>query len=129
MTPRSLSISSGSKDTACAQSSRISSDRSITRRVVGGNLQLVDGLVEARVGVDVRAEAHAGRLQEGDDVLLREVPRAVEAHVLDEVREPALVVVFENRSGIDDEPELGATLAAACWRGGNTASHWAACRP
>ncbi len=79
-------------------------------RVVGGNLQLVDRLVEARVGVDVRTEAHACRLQERDDVLFREVARAVEAHVLDEVREPPLVVVLENRSGVDHEPELGATL-------------------
>ncbi len=58
----------------------------------------------------MRAEAHAGRLQEGDDVLLREVARAVEAHVLDEVRQPPLIVVFENRSRVDDEPELGAAL-------------------
>ena len=58
----------------------------------------------------MRAEAHAGRLQERDDVLLREVARAVEGHVLDEVRQPSLIVVFENRSGVDDQPELGAAL-------------------
>ena len=79
-------------------------------RAVGRNLQLVDRLVEAGVGVDVRAEAHAGRLQERDDVLLGKVARAVEGHVLDEVRQPALVVVFEHRSGVDHEPELGAVL-------------------
>ena len=88
----------------------MSSDRSTTAGIVGRNLQLVDGLVEARVGVDVRAEAHADRLHERDDVLLREVARAVERHVLDEVREPALIVVFEDRAGVDDEPELGAAL-------------------
>ena len=42
--------------------------------------------------------------------LLREVLRAVEGHVLDEVREAALVVVFEHRAGIDREPKLGAAL-------------------
>ena len=78
--------------------------------IVGGNLQLVDRLVEARVGIDMRAEAHARRLQERDDVLLREVSRAVESHVLDEVREPSLIVVFENRSRVDHQPELGAAL-------------------
>ena len=30
--------------------------------------------------------------------------------MLDEVREPPLIVVFENRSRVDDQPELGATL-------------------
>jgi hypothetical protein len=80
------------------------------RRVVGRDLQLIDGLIEARIGVDVRAEPHAGRLQKRDHILLREVTRAVEAHVLDEVCEPALVVVLENRAGIDDEAELGASL-------------------
>ena len=79
-------------------------------RIVGGNLQLVDRLVEARIGVDVRSEAHPGRLEKRDDFLLREVTRAVEAHVLDEVREPALIVLFENRSCVDDEPELGPGL-------------------
>ena len=79
-------------------------------RTVGGNLELVDRLVEARVGVDVRAEVHARRLQEGNPLLLGEVLRAVEGHVLDEVRQAALVVVFEHRPGVDDEPELGAIL-------------------
>ncbi len=77
---------------------------------VGRNLQLVDRLVEAGVGVDVGAEAHARRLQERDHVLLGKVTRAVEGHVLDEVRQPALVVVFEHRPGVDDEPELGTIL-------------------
>ena len=79
-------------------------------RIVGGNLQLVDRLIEARIGVDVRSEAHPGRLEKRDDFLLREVTRAVEAHVLHEVREPALIVLFENRSCVDDEPELGPGL-------------------
>ena len=60
--------------------------------------------------VDVRAEPHAERLHERDDVLLGEVQRAVEGHVLDEVREAALVVVFEHRAGVDHEPQLGARL-------------------
>ena len=38
----------------------------------------------------------------------REVLRAFELHVLDEVREPQLVVVFEHRAGLDDQPQLGA---------------------
>ncbi len=78
------------------------------RAVVGRNLQQVDRLVEAGVRVDVGAEPHPRRLQERDDLLLREVARAVERHVLDEVREAALVVVLEHRAGVDGEAELGA---------------------
>ena len=43
-------------------------------------------------------------------VLLGKVQRAVEGHVLDEVRKAALVFVFEHRARIDDEPKLGAGL-------------------
>jgi len=60
------------------------------------------------VRVHVRPKAHAERLHEAGDRLLREVERAVEAHMLDEVRQPALIVVFEHGAGVDDEPELGA---------------------
>ena len=42
------------------------------------------------------------------DALAGEVLRAFEQHVLDEVRQPLLVVVFEDRSGLDDEPQLHA---------------------
>ena len=56
-------------------------------RLVGRDLQHVDRLVEARERVEARPEPHADRLQERDDLLLREVLRAVERHVLDEVRE------------------------------------------
>ena len=38
------------------------------------------------------------------------VQRAVEAHMLDEVREPALIVVFEHGTRVDDEPKFGAGL-------------------
>ena len=59
--------------------------------------------------VHVRAEPHAERLHERGDVLPGEVPGAVEAHVLDEVRQTPLVVVFEHRAGLDHEPQFGAT--------------------
>ena len=80
------------------------------RGIVGGNLQFVDGFIEARVGIHVRAEPHAERLHEGGDVLSGEVQRAVEAHVLDEVCEPPLIFVFEHRARVDGEPELGPGL-------------------
>ena len=67
-------------------------------RVVGRDLEHVDRLVEARVGVDVRAEAHADALEVVDQLLLLEVLGAVEGHVLDEVGQPALVVVLQRSS-------------------------------
>ena len=82
-------------------------------RPVGRNLELVDRLVEARERVDARAELHADRLHERDDLLARIVLRAVERHVLDEVREPALAVVLEHGSGVDDESQLRALFRLA----------------
>jgi hypothetical protein len=79
-------------------------------RLVGRHRQHEHRLVERRVRVDVGAEAHAERLKERDRLLLREVACAVERHVLDDVREPLLVVLFEDGSGPDDEPQLRALL-------------------
>src|SRR6186713_17441 len=58
----------------------------------------------------MRAEPHAERLHETGDLLLGEMERAVEGHVLHEVRESALVFVFEHRTGLDGQPKLGARL-------------------
>ena len=77
-------------------------------RRVGRNRQDVDRLVEARVGVQVGAEPHTDRLQVLHEIVLVEMRRAVERHVLDEVREAELVLVLEHRAGVHDEPQLGA---------------------
>ena len=37
------------------------------------------------------------------------MPRALELHVLDEMRQAALVVVFQDGPGLDDQPHLGLT--------------------
>ena len=47
--------------------------------VVGRNLELIDRLVEAGVGIDVRAEPHPERLDERGDVLPGKMLGAVEA--------------------------------------------------
>jgi hypothetical protein len=108
MTPRSLSISAASNDTLCAQSSRMSSARSTTSGFSVGTWKHVHGLVEAREGIDARAEPHADRLHERHDVALREVLRPVERHVLHEMRQSLLVIVFHQRADVDDEAKLGA---------------------
>ena len=61
----------------------------------------------------MRAEAHPQALDEVDQRLLLEAPRPVERHVLDEVREPPLVVVLQHRAGVDHQPQLGAVLRVA----------------
>src|SRR5687767_14603090 len=58
----------------------------------------------------MRAEPHAERLHEVRDLLLRKMLRAVERHVLDEMGKSALVIVFEHRTGFDDETKLGSRL-------------------
>ena len=80
------------------------------RLVVGRHRQLVGRGVELRGRVEIRAEAHADRLEVVHDRGLGEPLRAVEAHVLDEVREAALVVVLLDGARVDREPEVRALL-------------------
>ena len=81
--------------------------------ILGRDLQLVDRFIEARVRVHVRAEAHAEALDEGGDVLAGEVRCAVEGHVLDEVGQASLVVVFEHGTGVHHQAQLGAAFRRA----------------
>ncbi len=82
-------------------------------RTVRRHGEHVHRLIERSVGIEVRAETHAYRLQIVYQLVLRKIPGAVERHVLHEVGEPELVVVLEHRSDVDDEPELGAALRTA----------------
>ena len=74
---------------------------------VGRNAQRVLRVVVARRRIRVRTDAHAERRQEVLDALPREVLGAFELHVLDEVRHTPLVVVFQHRTGLDDQTQLG----------------------
>ena len=66
-------------------------------------LKLIDRFVEGGVRVGVIAEAHPEALEILDHLAGGEILRAVEGHVLEEVREPLLVVVFHQRTRIDEE--------------------------
>ena len=79
-------------------------------RLVGRQLEHVDRLVEARIGVDVRPEPRADRFERRDQRSRLEMRAAVERHVLDEMREPLLVVGFLQRSGLDRQPQGHALL-------------------
>jgi hypothetical protein len=71
---------------------------------IGGDLEHVDGFVERRRGIDVRAEARADRFEERYQLARLEVLRAVEGHVLEKMREAALVRVFLNGARVDGQP-------------------------
>ena len=74
---------------------------------VGRHLQDERRVVERRECVQARPELHADRLHERRDLLAGKVLRAVEGHVLDDVRQPELIVLFEHRARVDHEAELG----------------------
>ena len=80
--------------------------------LVGRQVEHVDGLVEARVGVHVRAEPGAEALEVADELAGLEVGAAVERHVLDEVREPLLVVGFLERPRLHGQPQRYALFRA-----------------
>ena len=82
-------------------------------RIVHGDAQHVDGLVEAGVGVDVGTELHPDRLQVVDQLLLLEVLGAVEGHVLGEVGQTELVLILQDGAGVHHQAKLGAVLGGA----------------
>ncbi len=61
------------------------------RRAVGGHLKLIDGLIEAGVGVEIGAEPHADGLDVIHQLLLGEMASAVERHMLHEMGQTPLV--------------------------------------
>ncbi len=73
---------------------------------IGRHAQRVLRLVEACRRICVRAEAESERAEKIVDALSGEVSGALELHVLDKVRQAPLVVVFQDRAGFDDQPQL-----------------------
>ena len=74
----------------------------------GGHVRdVVDGLVDAGVGVEVLSELHAHAFKPCDEFVAGEVLGAVEAHVLQEVGQTALVVVLKNRAYLLSDVEVG----------------------
>ncbi len=71
--------------------------------IVRRNLEEVPGGVVTGLGVQVRAKRTADGLEVGHDLLLGETLRSIEGHVLDEVRQPALFLLLQDRAGLHDE--------------------------
>ena len=77
----------------------------------GGDIRyVVDGLVDRCVRVQVLAELHTDALTPADDLVALEVVGAVEAHVLQEVSQTALVVVLLDRADTLGDVELSTFL-------------------
>ena len=72
-------------------------------------LQLVDGLIERGVGVEVLAKLGALRLQETDDAVAGEVLRTVEGQMLEEVGQSLLVVALVDGARLDEQAVDGLT--------------------
>ncbi len=81
--------------------------------LAGGNGQDVYRLVETGIGVQVGTELDADRLQIGNQLMLLEVLRSVELHVFGEMCQALLVVVFQDRAGLDDEAQFDVFLRLA----------------
>ena len=75
--------------------------------IVGRDLEPVQGVIVAGLGVQVGTERAADRLEVFDDLLLGEALGAVERHVFHEVCQPALVLFLEDRAGPQHQGELG----------------------
>ena len=78
--------------------------------IVGGELDVVDSLVERSPGVDAAAELDTVLLQGADHLVALVVLGTVESHVLAEVSQTLLVVVLQHRACIGHQAELYAVL-------------------
>ena len=62
----------------------------------------------------MRPEPGADRFEVRDELARLEMRAAVERHVLDEVREPLLIVGLVERAGLDREPQRARASRAGC---------------
>ena len=117
----------GSKGAPPAQSSRMVSARSRAPGTSVGTRSVY--CVSSKL---VAAFASAPMLSPSDeevvDALSREMRGALELHVLDEVRQPSLVVVFKDRARLDDQPQSRPGAPASRSGARRSADRWAARR-
>jgi hypothetical protein len=73
--------------------------------LVGRQVEHVDRLFERSVGVDVWPEPRPDRFEVRNELARFEVLAAVEGHVLEEVREPLLIVGLVERAGLHREAQ------------------------
>jgi hypothetical protein len=86
-------------------------DPPIQQRVaIARNVERVDRLVERGVRVRIGAEAQANRLEVGHQLVRFEVGRAIEVHVLVQMREAALVVGLRRGTDIHGKSQVHPSL-------------------
>ena len=68
--------------------------------------QTINGLVDRGVSIDVTTEIDTYRLKIVDDALTREMLRTVERHMLQEVRQTVLMILFEDSTDSLRDMEL-----------------------
>ena len=78
-----------------------------TGHLHGHGVDIVHGLVNGRVGVQVGTELHSDALQVLDQAVAGEGLRAVEAHMLQEVGKTPLVLLFEDGADFLGNVEVG----------------------
>ena len=68
--------------------------------IVSRNLQPVSGVIVAGLRVQVATEGAADGFEVFDDLLLGKALRAIERHVFYEMRQPTLIVLFQDRADL-----------------------------
>ena len=81
-----------------------------TRNGHGDVVDVIDGLVDRSIGVQVRAELHTDGLEVLDHAVAGEMLGPVEAHVLQEMGEAALVLVFKDGTDLLGDVEMRLVL-------------------
>ena len=79
----------------------------------GGHRHIVDvvnGLIEAGLGVQVLTEFHTDALAITDNTVAGKVLGAVEAHVLQKMRQTSLVLLFQDGADLLRDVEVGLTF-------------------
>ena len=78
--------------------------------LVARQIDIIDGLVESRPGVDAAAKLDTVLLQLADHLVALVVLGTVEGHVLTEVGKTLLVLVLEHRTSVGHQTELHAVF-------------------
>jgi len=79
-------------------------------RFVGWHRQDVHCLVKTGEGVQVVSETHADTLKIVYQLIPRKMLQPVEIHMLHEMRQSLLVIVFEDRTRVDGQSQLDLVL-------------------
>ena len=76
-----------------------------------GNIRdIVDSLVHSGIGIEVISELYTDRFKPVDKILTGKILGSVEAHVLKEVSQTALIILFEDRADLLGDIEVCLTF-------------------